>query len=55
MNDEVWNAIKSGEFSGFSLEGVFSVKRVETPEEQAENALIDEILGMLDEIKNKVK
>lgn len=55
MNDEVWEAIKSGEFKGFSLEGWFSVKRVETPEEMAENALIDEILGMLDEIKNKVK
>ena len=55
MNDEVWESIKSGEFKGFSLEGWFSVKRVETPEEMAENALIDEILGMLDEIKNKVK
>lgn len=55
MNDEVWESIKSGEYSGFSLEGIFNVKRVETPEEKAEIALIDEILDMLDEIKNKVK
>lgn len=55
-DDEVWNKIKDGTF-GISLEGYFSIGEVkaETPEEMAENALIDEILGMLDEIKNKVK
>lgn len=55
MNDEVWNAIKSGEFKGFSLEGYFSTKRVETPEEKAENALLDEITEMLSILIDKNK
>lgn len=55
LNDDVWNGIKSGEFKGFSLEGYFDVKEVQTPEEEAENALLDEIINMLNNILDKNK
>ena len=38
-NEQVWNKIKSGEFRGFSIEGVFEF----TPKDELED-LIDEIL-----------
>lgn len=50
LNDDVWNSIKSGEFKGFSLEGYFDVKEVQSPEEEAENALLDDIINMLEKI-----
>lgn len=55
LNDDVWNGIKSGEFKGFSLEGYFDVKEVQSPEEEAENALLDEIINMLNNILDKNK
>lgn len=55
LNDDVWTRIKSSEFKGFSLEGYFDVKEVQTPEEEAENALLDEIINMLNNILDKNK
>ena len=41
-NEQVWNKIKSGEFRGFSIEGVFEFAPVEHKDEIED--LIDEIL-----------
>ena len=41
-NEQVWNKIKSGEFRGFSIEGVFEFAPVEHKDELED--LIDEIL-----------
>lgn len=34
-NQEVWNSIKSGEYKGFSVEGLFDYEEALTPEEEA--------------------
>lgn len=49
-NDEVWNKIKSGEFKGFSVEGIFNYKK----EKQAisvEEAMWSKIVEILDQVK----
>ena len=46
-NTEVWEAIKKGEYKGFSLAGTFLIeKKVDE---------LDEILDMLDKLENKMK
>ena len=51
LNDEVWQSIKDGKYLGFSLEGCFDVVRNKTDEE----LMYDEILGMIESLKNKMK
>ena len=49
-NDEVWNKIKSGEFKGFSVEGIFNYKK----EKQAisvEETMWYKIVEILDQVK----
>jgi len=46
-NTEVWNAIKSGEYKGFSVEGMFDYENPITEEEQA----IKKIMSLLNDIK----
>ncbi len=49
-NDEVWNKIKSGEFKGFSVEGIFNYKK----EKQAisvEEAMWSKIVEILAQVK----
>lgn len=48
-NDEVWQAIKKGEFKGFSLEGYLNYDKVESDEDK----LIDEISEIIKQIANK--
>lgn len=45
-NDEVWNAIKKGEYRGFSIEGLFNFELV--PEEKTEKK--DEELDFLSKL-----
>lgn len=49
----LWNAIKNGEFKGFSLEGYFSYEEVEMSKEDTELQLWSDILDMLKQIENK--
>ena len=46
-NEEVWAAIKRGEFLGFSVEGLFEYQRAET----AEDKLFNEIAKILKQVK----
>jgi hypothetical protein len=49
-NEEVWNKIKSGEFKGFSVEGIFNYKK----EKQAisvEEAMWSKIVEILEQVK----
>lgn len=50
-DSEVWEKIKNGTWSGFSLEGVFNMIDV-APEEDPEEA---EIMSLIEKIKNKIK
>ena len=58
-NDELWSKVKSGEVSGFSIEGVFSKNIIQMSEEstdeleQIESLLSDNSLSE-DEIYNKI-
>ncbi len=51
-NDELWEAIKEGEFKGFSVEGVFGQEYVE--EAFSKQTEEDEVLSMLSDIENKL-
>ena len=46
VNDDVWNSIKTGEFTGFSLEGYFETVEVQDEETQ----LWSDILDMLKQL-----
>lgn len=52
-NDDVWNAVKSGEFKGFSLEGLFSheVMKMNAEREEIINLLNNIDMTKIDRIK----
>lgn len=52
LNDTVWEEIKEGKYSGFSLAGTFNVKPVEMKKETPNE--LDEILSMIEKIKTKI-
>ena len=49
-NDDVWTKIKNGEFSGFSVEGVFNYKKEKQPM-SIEEALWSQITDILEQVK----
>lgn len=49
-NDDVWSKIKSGEFKGFSVEGVFNYKKEKQPM-SIEETLWSEIISVLKSVK----
>ena len=49
-NEEVWNRVKSGEFKGFSVEGVFNYKKEKQPM-SVEEALWSQIVDILQAVK----
>lgn len=49
-NEEVWSKIKSGEFKGFSVEGIFNYKKEKQPI-SVEEALWSKIVEVLDQVK----
>lgn len=52
VNDEVWAKVKSGDFKGFSLAGVF--KEVEMSKtEEVDNEEV-EILGLIEQLRNRI-
>lgn len=51
-NTEVWEAIKKGEYKGFSLAGTFLIEKVETEEDKEYNEIMS-LLDKLNKIKNK--
>lgn len=52
-NDEIWEEIKKGTFKGFSLAGVF--ENVETELSSQEDEEYNEIVELINKIKNKIK
>lgn len=51
-NDDVWNKIKDGTYTGFSLAGYFDSELVEQSAEDREEK---ELLDLIEKIKNKLK
>lgn len=49
-NKDVWNRVKSGEFKGFSVEGVFNYKKEKQPM-SVEEALWSQIVDILQAVK----
>jgi hypothetical protein len=49
-NEEVWSKIKSGEFKGFSVEGIFNYKKEKQPI-SVEEAMWAKIVEVLDQVK----
>jgi hypothetical protein len=49
-NEDVWNRVKSGEFKGFSVEGVFNYKKEKAPL-SVEEALWSQIVDVLQAVK----
>jgi hypothetical protein len=48
-NESVWNKIKSGEFKGFSVEGIFNYKKEKQPM-SVEESLWSEICSILEQV-----
>ena len=57
VNDEVWDKVKSGEFKGFSLAGVFQEVEMSKHEEPdtEEDVEENEILGLIDQLRERMK
>jgi hypothetical protein len=49
-NESVWNKIKSGEFKGFSVEGIFNYKKEKQPM-SVEESLWSELCSILKQVK----
>ncbi len=54
-NDEIWNSIKEGEFTGFSVEGMFKQLEPVTMDEDLINKLREIILGFEKSIDDNVQ
>ena len=52
VNDEVWNKVKSGEFKGFSLAGVF--QEVEMSKHEEPDTEEDEVLDLINKLKQRI-
>lgn len=52
VNDEVWNKVKSGEFKGFSLAGVF--QEVEMSKQEEVDKDEEEILNLIQTLKERI-
>ena len=53
-NDSVWNAVKSGEVKGFSIDGYFHAepeKQEEKPEEKSTIDNLDDLFDWLENLK----
>ena len=51
-NEEVWQKVKDGTFTGYSLEGVFDMEQAFSDAEEKE---FQEIVNLINEISNKIK
>jgi hypothetical protein len=55
LNDEVWEKVKSGEFKGFSLAGVFNTVEMSKVEEDITDDEFNEVMGLIGQIKQLLK
>lgn len=56
VNDEkLWSMCKNGTFNGFSLEGLFTVERQKFTKDEYTDADVEEIMDLINQIKNKKK
>lgn len=53
VNDDVWNAVKSGEFKGFSIECLVDVEEVKTDEVETEESLLMDIMDLINKIEKR--
>ena len=53
-NDDVWNKVKSGEFKGFSVEGLFGRKEVNIKTEKMNKSFKEILFGKMEENKKEV-
>lgn len=53
VNSEVWEAVKRGDFKGYSLEGAFNVVEVDSDVEDEEYNEIMALIDKIEKIKNK--
>lgn len=51
ISDDIWEGVKSGEWKGFSLAGMFDVVPIEAHKQN----ILDDIEGLLEKIQNKIK
>jgi len=51
-NEDLWNQVKSEEFKGFSVEGIFGMKELSMQEElNTDEIILNEIINILKEVK----
>ena len=55
LNDEVWNKVKSGEFKGYSLAGMFKEEEFGSVEDDITDEEYDEIMGIITKISKQMK
>lgn len=51
-NDEVWDAVKSGEVKGFSIDGYFHAEPEKQEEKHEEKSTIDSLDDLFDWLEN---
>lgn len=52
-SDELWNEIKTGSWTGFSLAGAFELTEAFSKEEEVDNEEV-EILGLIEQLRNRI-
>jgi hypothetical protein len=55
LNDEVWNKVKSGEFKGYSLAGMFKEEEFGSVEDDITDEEYDEIMALVSQVNEKLK
>ena len=55
LNDDVWEKVKSGEFKGFSLAGIFQEVEMSKVEDDITDEEFDEVMGLINQIGKLLK
>lgn len=55
LNDEVWEKVKSGEFKGFSLAGIFQEVEMSKVEDDITDEEYEEAMGYIDQLNRMLK
>ena len=55
LNDEVWEKVKSGEFKGFSLAGIFAEEEFNAVDEDMTDEEFDEVMDLVHQIEKLMK
>ena len=55
LNDDVWGKVKSGEFKGFSLAGMFKEEELSKVDEDITDEDYEEIMSLINQVNEKMK